>query len=89
MRVIGQVCKFDGQRQIVANNVRPVSLGNELTYHLLETAHSYKRHVKMWSDAQATSMMGMGMGIGIGKMALVLVPPWGAGGGETGMGMRG
>ncbi len=87
VRIIGQVREFDGQRQIVANDVRPVSLGNELTYHLLEVAHSYKRHVKMRSDAQATGMMGMGMGIGICKMASVLVPPRGAGGGGMGMGM--
>jgi hypothetical protein len=52
VRVIRQVCKCDGQRQIVANNIRPVSSGNELTYHLLEVAHLYKRHVKMRSDAQ-------------------------------------
>ncbi len=71
MHIIGQVREFDGQRQIVANDVRSVSSGNKLTYHLLEVAHSYKRHVKMQSDAQATGMMGMGMGIGIGKMALV------------------
>jgi hypothetical protein len=89
VRVIGKVCKFDGQRQIVANNVRPVSSGNELTHHLLEVLHLYKRHVKMRSDAQATGMMGMGMGIGIGKMALVLALPRGAGGGGTGMGMGG
>ncbi len=89
VRVIGQVCEFDGKRHIMANNVRPVSSGNELTYHLLEVAHSYKRHVKMQSDAQATGMMGMGMGIGIGKMALVSAPPRGAGGGGTGMGMGG
>jgi aspartyl/asparaginyl-tRNA synthetase len=89
VHVIGQVCKFDGQRQIVANNVRPVSSGNKLTYHLLEVMHLYKRHVTMRSDAQATDMMGMGMGIGIGKMALVLAPPGGAGGGGTGIGMGG
>jgi hypothetical protein len=89
MRIIGQVCKFDRQRQIMANNVWPVSWGNELTYHLLKVAHLYKRHVKMQSDAQATGMMGMDMGIGISKMALVSAPPRGVGGGGTGMGMGG
>jgi hypothetical protein len=58
-------------------------------YHLLEVTHSYKKHVKMRSDAQAAGMMGMGMGIGIGKMTLVLAPPRGAGGGGMGMGMQG
>jgi hypothetical protein len=58
-------------------------------HHLLEVAHSYKMHVKMRSDAQATGMMGMGMGIGIGKMALIPASPRGAGGGGTGMGMGG
>ncbi|KAL3791649.1 hypothetical protein ACHAW5_007436 [Stephanodiscus triporus] len=88
IRVIGQVREFDGQRQIVANDVRPVSSGNELTYHLLEVAHSYEKHLRMQSDA-ATGMgmgMGMGMGVGIGKMASVAPPRGGMGMGAQGYG---
>eukprot|EP00571_Detonula_confervacea_P012750 CAMPEP_0172299862 /NCGR_PEP_ID=MMETSP1058-20130122/2054_1 /TAXON_ID=83371 /ORGANISM="Detonula confervacea, Strain CCMP 353" /LENGTH=172 /DNA_ID=CAMNT_0013009433 /DNA_START=16 /DNA_END=531 /DNA_ORIENTATION=+ len=50
IRIIGQVREFDGTRQIVANDVRPVSSGNELTYHLLEVANSYEKSLKMASQ---------------------------------------
>ena len=77
IRVIGQVRDFDGQRQIVANDIRPVSSGNELTHHLLEVAYSYEKYRKMQSDTSLSG--GMGMGIGIGNMAS-MVPLQGGGG---------
>lgn len=79
IRIIGQVREFDGQRQIVANDVRPVSSGNELTYHLLEVAHSYEKYRKAQSDNCMAGMNGMGMGIGIGKMATISPSPRGVG----------
>lgn len=68
IRIIGQVKEYDGQRQIVANDVRPVSSGNELTYHLLEVAHSYEKSIKMQSE-NANAVGGGGMFNGIGNMA--------------------
>jgi len=63
IRIIGQVKEYDGARQIIANDVRAVTSGNELTYHLLEVAHSFEKSSKM--QQQPTS----GMGYGIGNMA--------------------
>ena len=88
IRIVGQIREFDGQRQIVANDVRPVSTGNELTHHLLEVAHSYEKHVKVQSDAD-TMGMNMGMGVGIGKMASLSTPPPPRGGGGWRWGRRG
>lgn len=65
IRIIGQIWEFDGQRQVVANDVRLVSTGNKLTYHLLEVANSYERGIKM----QSQPAVGGGMGFGIGNMA--------------------
>ena len=86
IRVIGQIRDFDGQRQIVANDIRPVSTGNELTHHLLEVAHSYEKYRKMQNDSSSI-MGGMGMGIGIGNMASMA--PLQGGGGGMGMGGQG
>ena len=86
IRVIGQIRDFDGTRQIVANDVRRVTSGNEITYHYLEVANSYERGLKMRSDAamgMATGMMGGG--IGIGNMASSSMPQ----GGSNGMGVQG
>jgi replication factor A2 len=86
IRVIGQIRDFDGQRQIVANDIRPVSTGNEITHHLLEVAHSYEKYRKLQSESSSI-MGGMGMGIGIGNMASMA--PLQGGGGGMGMGGQG
>ena len=83
IRIIGQIRDFDGNRQIVANDVRCVSSGDELTYHFLEVAHSYEKSLKLASEANIGMAMGSGgMGIGIGNMAN---QPQGGGGGGMGM----
>lgn len=44
--VIGQLKDFDGKKTILADSIRSVATGNELTHHLLEVvyvAESYKR----------------------------------------------
>mmetsp|Transcript_20567 Transcript_20567/g.44156 ORF Transcript_20567/g.44156 Transcript_20567/m.44156 type:complete len:228 (-) Transcript_20567:254-937(-) len=84
IRIIGQVKEYDGQRQIVANDVRPVSSGNEVTYHFLEVAYSYEKYLKA---QKANSGMGAGgMGYGIGSMASN-APPLQTGG--VGVGAQG
>jgi replication factor A2 len=40
VKVIGQVKDYEGQKMIVANSVRRISTGNELTHHLLEVMYS-------------------------------------------------
>ena len=45
VRIIGKIVQYtDGQRLIVADNIRKVSTGNELTHHLLEVVHSGEKH---------------------------------------------
>mmetsp|Transcript_20092 Transcript_20092/g.42247 ORF Transcript_20092/g.42247 Transcript_20092/m.42247 type:complete len:283 (-) Transcript_20092:295-1143(-) len=66
IRIIGQIKEFDGARQIVANDIRPITSGNELTYHFLEVAHSFEKSLKMQSEVATGSV---GMGYGIGNMA--------------------
>ena len=91
IRIIGQIRDFDGNRQIVANDVRRVTSGNEMTYHYLEVANSYEKGLKMRSDAAMNMATGMGggMGIGIGNMASSSMPQGGSGVGVQGQGYGG
>jgi len=84
IRIIGQVREFDGNRQVVANDVRPVSSGNEMTYHFLEVANSYNKGLERQSQVDSKGFGG-GMGIGIGNMASNAPPQ----GGGMGMGAQG
>lgn len=63
IKVVGQVKEFDGRRHIQATDIRPLTTKNELTYHLLEVAHSFDKYEK-----RKGSGMGVGMGYGIGNM---------------------
>lgn len=40
IKVIGQIKEYDGKKQLVANAVRSLASGNELTHHLLEVVYS-------------------------------------------------
>lgn len=71
IRVIGQVKEYDGARQIIASDVRPLTSGNELTYHLLEVAHSYEKSTKVQQQPANNG------GYGIGSMASNNAPPQG------------
>mgnify|MGYP006200062007 FL=1 len=46
VRVIGMVADDFNIRTIIASDVRPVSSGNEITYHLLEVAYSFDKVMK-------------------------------------------
>ena len=69
IRIIGQVRDFDGQRQVVANDVRPVSSPNEIAYHFLEVAYSYEKHRKRDQATGGNIRTGGGLVYGIGNMA--------------------
>ncbi|KAG7353801.1 replication factor A [Nitzschia inconspicua] len=46
IKVIGQVKEFENNKMVIANTVRPLSTGNELTHHFLEvlyTSEKFKR----------------------------------------------
>jgi hypothetical protein len=44
--VIGMVADYFNIRTIIASDVRPVSSGNKITYHLLEVAYSFDKVMK-------------------------------------------
>jgi replication factor A2 len=44
LKIVGQIKDYEGNKIIVANSVRPLSSGNELTHHMLEVAYSGERH---------------------------------------------
>jgi hypothetical protein len=46
VRVIGMVADDFNIRKIIASDVRPVSSGNEITYHMLEVAYSADKVMK-------------------------------------------
>ena len=43
IKVVGQIKDYDGKKILVANSVRPLSTGNELTHHFLEVAYSSEK----------------------------------------------
>lgn len=69
VKVVGQVKEFDGKRHIQATDIRPVSTKNEITYHLLEVAHSFDKYQKRKESGTGVGM-GVGMGYGIGNMSM-------------------
>mmetsp|Transcript_48775 Transcript_48775/g.146966 ORF Transcript_48775/g.146966 Transcript_48775/m.146966 type:complete len:271 (+) Transcript_48775:484-1296(+) len=67
VRVIGQVKEYDNRKSIVAYSIRPISTGNELTYHMLEVVHSaekYKRGQSIVSTGAAPYMSNTTSGVG-------------------------
>lgn len=62
IKVIGQVKEFDGNKMVIANTVRPLSTGNELTHHYLEVMHTSEKFKRADSIVAPPSMMMMGGG---------------------------
>ncbi len=48
--VIGEVKDYHGVHEIIAFDVRPVSSGNEVTYHFLEVAYSFEKRLEYTKD---------------------------------------
>jgi hypothetical protein len=46
IHVIGEVKDYYGVHEIIAFSVRPVSSGNEVTYHFLEVAYSFEKRLE-------------------------------------------
>ncbi|KAL3770608.1 hypothetical protein ACHAWO_009372 [Cyclotella atomus] len=74
VRIIGQVKEFDGNRTLIANDIRVLASGDEFTYHFCEVAYSYEKYLKRKSQQQQMFGGGM-MGYGIGNMASSGAPP--------------
>ncbi len=50
IRVIGEVEDYYGVHEIIAFDVRPVSSGNEVTYHFLEVTYSFEKRSEYAED---------------------------------------
>jgi hypothetical protein len=48
--VVGEVEDYYGVHEIIAFDVRPVSSGNEVTYHFLEVAYSFEKRLEYAED---------------------------------------
>jgi len=68
LKVVGQVKDYDGKKMILADAVRPLSTGNELTHHFLEVVHSaeYAKRKNSYVPGGGAAMMGMSAGVGFG-----------------------
>jgi replication factor A2 len=64
VKVIGQIKDYDGKKMIVANTVRPLATGNELTHHYLEVAHSCEKSKRAASIVAPTVLASSGVGFG-------------------------
>lgn len=61
VKVIGQVKDYEGKKMVLANSVRPLSSGNEVTHHFLQVVHSAEKFKRADSIvAQPISNTGVG-----------------------------
>lgn len=55
VKVVGQVKEYDGAKNVIAQSVRRLGSGNELTHHLLEVVYSFEKHRRGGSVTGAVS----------------------------------
>ncbi|KAL3943571.1 MAG: hypothetical protein SGBAC_002352 [Bacillariaceae sp.] len=73
IKAIGQIKDYQGNRCLMANSVRPLSTGNELTHHFLSVIHSGNKYKTADSIVPPMNMMskdGVGFGQTIGDVGL-------------------
>lgn len=69
LTIIGQIKDYDGKKTIVADSVRPISTGNEITHHLLEVVFAAENYKRMNSSGYSSNMiMKQHGGVGFGAM---------------------
>ena len=56
VKVVGQIKDYDGKKLLVANSVRAVSTGNELSHHMLQVVYSAESHKR--ADSIVAQPMG-------------------------------
>jgi replication factor A2 len=66
VKVIGQVKDYDGKKMVVANSVRLLTTGNELTHHFLQVVHSAEKYKRADSIVAPLGSTGVGFGATIG-----------------------
>ena len=64
LKIVGQIKDYEGNKIIIANSIRPISSGNELTHHMLEVAYNAERHKR--ADSFVVGSMPVNTGIGFG-----------------------
>lgn len=89
VKIVGSVKDYDGGKQILADSIRPISTGNEISHHMLEvvyTGESHKRRTSYVSAPQAgfagSNAVGGGVGFG-GGVPPQMGRPLGVGGGNN------
>lgn len=65
LTIVGQIKDYDGKKTIVADSVRPIATGNEITHHMLEVVYTAENHKRMNSSSYGMKPHG---GIGFGAM---------------------
>jgi replication factor A2 len=72
LTIVGQVKDYDGKKTVIADSVRPIQTGNEITHHMLEVvyaAETYKRMNSSMYGSNVISRQGLGFGASFGKGA--------------------
>ena len=64
LTIVGQIKDYDGKKTIVADSVRPILTGNEITHHMLEVVYAGEMVKRMTSP-----MYGVPQGLGFGATA--------------------
>uniref|UniRef100_A0A7S2YFC8 Replication protein A C-terminal domain-containing protein n=1 Tax=Entomoneis paludosa TaxID=265537 RepID=A0A7S2YFC8_9STRA len=44
LKVVGQLKDYDGKKMVVADSIRPLSTGNEITHHFLQVVYEGEKH---------------------------------------------
>lgn len=80
--VIGQIKDYEGKKTLVANSVRLLSTGNELTHHLLEVMYSAEQFKRADSIVAPPPMMMGTVGMNLGGNRGMTLNNSAGGGGE-------
>ena len=67
VKVVGQIKDYDGKKMIVADSIRPLTTGNELTHHCLRVVFEAEQALRASQYVAAAPMAMMG-GVGGGGM---------------------
>ena len=71
VRVVGKIRNFQGQKQVVAFDVRPVKDFNEITYHMINAVSVHLAHT---TQAAAAPVVDNGPGFGYGAAPVQHTP---------------
>lgn len=66
LKIIGQIKDYEGKKMVVANSIRPLTTGNELTHHMLQVTYSAEKFKRADSIVAPPSRIGSS-GIGFGS----------------------